>query len=910
MAAIAQTSTTLIVNGTSFILSSSLGEDGVITTFASVDGIPSANGIEPIDVKIQRASRLAPPYNTPVTEELIKQKEFLESQNPEAQTNETDTTNDPQDPAAPDQVPDPDQNQADDDSGNGAVSGENQSRGVIAAGSGVATSTESSGTSSGNAANPGPSGTTEGGFSKPGKRIYNPLSKLASYTYNISLYIITPDAYAQFIESGRQKIDAIVTAGPISEGNGVGAGAYVIAQSGGINNKTQKRAPGFELDYYIDNLRFKTVTLAKDTGTSAVAVQTLKFTISEPYGFSFVSNLQKASAALRKYSDSTSYKELTNSFKDFFILGIKFYGYDINGNLIKPDDQLYGSPLDPNGGDALFENYYDIRFKECKFQLNGKTVTYEITATGLNGATLLGTKRGRMPTGTNIEGRTIEDALTGPKGLFSNLNKQQEDLAKGDNPSLTFPNKYNVVFLGDAATKLANASMVTESDLAKWRWGGSGATTTDESNDSAGTAPPNNTVRQFTFNNDTSIIQAIQQIVSQSKFTENALKVVFTNSKQPDPEQKGTERVVKDQPATFQWFNVNAEVKKADWDPKIQDWAYETNYVIQLYDVPSIESPYTQAGKSYYGPHKRYDYWFTGQNSEVLDFQLQFNFAYFNVATQLQKNTEAAEAAAGGDSGAGREAQQIGSGSGSGSATGNTSATSGNTGLTADAPAPGQVDKAAGSATGGGAVSVTPGLRSGGDSTGKLGQGAEAQNSVLTYLTDPGAYQTGKIKILGDPDFLINDSTSSINEFYNKFYGSDGYTISAQGGQVFIEVALKEAIDYKNSEGILTLNENILFFDYPEEVKKISKGAIIYMVREVESVMQGGKFEQTLTLVGPTFGDGGTLTTPTDTSTAPSTEAAASSQSTVNTPNGPEADDDSNPQSGNGPTENEDPRGD
>ena len=43
----------------------------------------------------------------------------------------------------------------------------------------------------------------------PGKRIQNPLGNFSSYTYQISLYMITPDAYDAFIQSGRKDINAI-----------------------------------------------------------------------------------------------------------------------------------------------------------------------------------------------------------------------------------------------------------------------------------------------------------------------------------------------------------------------------------------------------------------------------------------------------------------------------------------------------------------------------------------------------------------------------------------------------------------------------------------------------------------------------------------------------------------------------
>ena len=89
------------------------------------------------------------------------------------------------------------QNQVDDDLNSLAKSSLNQRQNVIAAGTGVATTISSTGRATGTAASPGPSGM--GGDDRPGKRIYNPLSKLASYTYQLSLYMITPDAYAALV---------------------------------------------------------------------------------------------------------------------------------------------------------------------------------------------------------------------------------------------------------------------------------------------------------------------------------------------------------------------------------------------------------------------------------------------------------------------------------------------------------------------------------------------------------------------------------------------------------------------------------------------------------------------------------------------------------------------------------------
>jgi len=688
--------------------------------------------------------------------------------------------------------------------------------------------------------------------------------------------MITPDAYAEFVNTGRKNINALVTAGPVSDANptGAGAGAYIIAQSGGINNKISRRAPGFELDYYIDNLRYTTAIGSKGTGTDTSTIPTFNFTVTEPYGFSFLSNLRRAGDALKAYSDSTAYKSLSNQFKNIFILGIRFYGYDINGNLIQPGDKLFGEPIDPAGSDALFENYYDMQIVTIKFKLDGKAVVYNVEAAGINAQALLGTKRGRIPTGVKVQGKTVNEALQGPDGLITKLNKMELEKVNKSEPDATVPNRYKIVYQGDAESRIGKASMVTQSDLDKIKWPGSGAKTTTESTDAKGAKPPDPNERMIVLNNDVSIVQAIETIIKRSAYMENALKTVYANTKQPDVNQKNNPQVKRENPLPLAWFSVNSNIVKCEWDDKIGDWAFEQELVISVYEIPSVATPFAPDKSRYYGPHKRYDYYFTGHNSEVLDYQLQFDNLFFNTVLGIESkdfqsisNTQ--------NPGAEREGQQAPAG-GSGSATGDTKTTAGNTGQKADATPPGQKDTSAGTARAGG-TSVKTGIKSVGDRTGVLAVGLEAQNSIVTSLQDEGAYANGKIKILGDPDFLIRDAATSIAELYNKFYDTDGYTISANGGQVFIEVAFKEAVDYKNSTGLMEINENIFFINYPQYIKDMAQGAVIWLVYQVQSTFANGRFEQVLELVGPTFDTGEPSPDSTAATTGSQTSSAQSS---------------------------------
>ena len=87
----------------------------------------------------------------------------------------------------------------------------------------------------------------------PNVRRWNPLGEFSSYTYQISLYMITPDAYDLFIASGRQQLNVLNNINASCSGGG----AYLVAQSGGINDTNSTRADGFNFDYYIDNLRMR-----------------------------------------------------------------------------------------------------------------------------------------------------------------------------------------------------------------------------------------------------------------------------------------------------------------------------------------------------------------------------------------------------------------------------------------------------------------------------------------------------------------------------------------------------------------------------------------------------------------------------------------------------------------------------
>ncbi len=621
---------------------------------------------------------------------------------------------------------------------------------------------------------------------KPGRRLQNPLGDFSSYTYQLSLYMVTPEGYKAFVGTGRKDINVL---------KGQAKPQIVtLIQSGGINNTTNTRAAGFELDFYIDDLSFKTLASPSSSGSAANLINTT-FTIYEPYGFSFLSKLRQATLELLKNSSVKNATDANNPVKQIYILGIRFQGYDHNGEIVSAQTTFARDTFNPSStASGVFERFYDINFTSIKFKLDGKMSTYKVSAVSYTPQVSMTTKRGMIDVGLNLEGTTVDEVLQGPDGLFTKLNAQQVLLSKQTDPNgktaIQIPNQYYVRYIGGAETSIKPASLVTLASKDKFKLPMSGARTTAQVNEKvAAKSNPNTTKRTITFKNDTPILQALDNIISQSSYLEDGLKVVYTDALEPnDPNDPDAVKQPKNTVA--QWYNVGSDVECLGWDNILGDWAFKITYVIQPYSTPSTISPYVAQSSKYPGPFKRYEYWYTGKNSEVISFEQTLDNAYYasSIAGAAMQSAQAA------------------------------------------------------------GISQKSGVRSGGDPTGALDIGKEAQNSYLTSLYSPKDWAAAKITILGDPDFLVKDAPPSAADTYNQYYGPDGYTINIGGGQIFIELNFNEGVDYQNTDGLLSLNQSVTFWQDPSKISPTAakiKG-ISYRVISINSTFQGGKFTQIL----------------------------------------------------------------
>jgi hypothetical protein len=652
---------------------------------------------------------------------------------------------------------------------------------------------------SSNTASTNPTKKNVGKDPKPGTRLKNPLGNFSSYTYQLSLYMITPDAHTQFVANGRKDISQFAKAN---------AGAYLILQSGGINNTLSQRPANMPYDYYIDDLRITNAISTQQTSTSS-NITKITFNIVEPVGFSFTTKLKRAREALMKTSKIPNIEKATNASKQFFVLGIRFQGYDVNGDIANASkyfsDDTFNTSPDASG---VYERFYDILFEKVTFKLTGGSTVYSVTAKNIASEVGLHVARGTVDANIEVVADAVGTALNGSgngiTSLFQAMNNNMKKTKDANNRE--FPDKYDVRFIGLGSDNIRDAQLKSVADTDKKMSSPGPANNSNQVNDATGqTVAYDRQKIKISITQGMSILQAIQKIIKQSTYMTNAMETLFMSEETPSDETASAEKKEQKNPPTLRWYNVSPEVEVIGFDTKINDFAYKITYVIQPYDTPAAVSPYGRAAK-YYGPHKRYEYWYTGKNSEILSYEQQLDNAFFNITF----NPNGDPAASGGDA----KIPQLG------------------------------------------------GKPTTQDRTGKITPGAEAENTYMTSLFDPGSYAQARIQILGDPDYLMREAANGINEVYKQFYQNDGFTINPNGGQVFIEIAFNEGVDYgatvngnnigpnDNGTGVMTINDSIFFWDYPDSVKSgpnAIKG-VSYQVRECESVFKGGKFTQTLQL--------------------------------------------------------------
>jgi len=126
-------------------------------------------------------------------------------------------------------------------------------------------------------------------------------------------------------------------------------------------------------------------------------------------------------------------------------------------------------------------------------------------------------------------------------------------------------------------------------------------------------------VRTFTYAAGTPIVRILDEILKNSSYITDQAAYMIDEVTQITKPQKPL--------GDLGWYKISVSTTPIKYDEKRRDFAYNITYIINTYGINSMLSEYFPAG-TLRGLHKSYKYWFTGQNTQVIRYEQQFNSAY------------------------------------------------------------------------------------------------------------------------------------------------------------------------------------------------------------------------------------------------------------------------------------------
>ena len=219
----------------------------------------------------------------------------------------------------------------------------------------------------------------------------NILDQYASYTYSLSWYLLDPETYKTLVKSDKKNLN----------------GYYLLVQSGGA--PVAARSPFFPLDFYIDNFELSTIYSSTPAAGGSAQLTELSFTVTEPNGITLLSNLLNAVRELYESKNIAKPGTPINYAAAQYCMVIRFYGYDIDGNLVQPIARKTGG----TDNRAAIEKFVPFTISGIEFKVANKLVEYSIKGIAVPDVTGFSTDRGSIPQNFQFQGSTVKDILVG-----------------------------------------------------------------------------------------------------------------------------------------------------------------------------------------------------------------------------------------------------------------------------------------------------------------------------------------------------------------------------------------------------------------------------------------------------------------------------------------------------------------
>ena len=351
------------------------------------------------------------------------------------------------------------------------------------------------------------------------------------------------------------------------------AGGEMILKSGG---KPKQGTGNLANDYYINNLVIRnTISPTRQAGLGTV-YQVL-FDVVEPYGTDFVDALLEAAGKMG----------YTNHLKAVYRLDIEFKGYDDDG---KPSAKTI-----PGTGRSIFLHFYSV-----ELNVEAGVTTYQVQA--VPAQQLAATEvHSILQESVTCKGKNVQEVVESFFDEYNLVLKQQQALTKVLQPD------EHVLKVVDCTEKLLKSPINYDINESETR------TVLNFSHTNVPGVPVVN-VRQITVPKGTTIQQFLEEVIRASEFYQDQ----FDQDGEP-----------KDANGFLQIGRIFHRMRILLGDNGNNRPCYQFMYVLRTQDVSAsyFDKQAVEAGIT--APTRVYNYIHTGANTDVLDFNLNYKFAYY-----------------------------------------------------------------------------------------------------------------------------------------------------------------------------------------------------------------------------------------------------------------------------------------
>ena len=640
----------------------------------------------------------------------------------------------------------------------------------------------------------------------------------------------------------------------------------VLRSGGGAPGKatTAFESSNAQLEYFIDEIEMDTV-IAPTTQTRTSNATISSFTVMEPYSMGLFLQTLMIAANNAGHADYL---------KAPYALIIEFVGYDDDGRVSNSQLGRRVFPIslnkvdfDVTGGGSR----YNIRAhawnegslstaaqsSRTDIKVTGNTVT-ELLQTGPLSLTNILNQRIREKAIADGAGAINKDeyVIMFPKELSSSLGLSNNDDGSGDLAAMTIQDYYARVSPGNTEfSKLPpSAAADVEVNFNKYQQLFSnssisrqvrriaessellndiGKSTIVESMATGGAQPfgqeaytknekdvfisdnvqISNDFRTFQFQTGTTIEQMIEEIVILSTYG-----------------QKAATEIKPDSNGMIPWFRIHTQTFLVS-DEQVRSVSGQNPRIFVYAVVPYLvhSSVFNNATQPSVGIEKRkqqaakqYDYIYTGQNDDIIDFEINFNNAFFKAVSSGINSSGTAQTQTRDSTNNANDPNFTQSEGAAGvvSLTGNPNVT--------------EVANAVSTGQGGGGDADSPKVQ-----VARMFNEAIVNNNVDLVTMD--------LTILGDPYYLADSGQGNYSSppSGDPAYTADG-TMNYQRGEVEVNVNFRTPIDYPTKGGDMIFPTGL---SGTGDTVPVNAFGGLYKVNTVKNSLSGGKFTQVLKLI-------------------------------------------------------------